>query len=223
MEKRPWALAGPPLTTLGLGTAIRLKILGDEVNHPTANVASYVLFAISGFWAVALIVNWLWSKPKPVETGQPADKQIISHALFWLSERSAWGRWFRMQSQAHNDQEVPEQSFMHIAVMVLQTAACEGRITLWGVPTGRAGFEDVSPDLLQTRAVLSVEPDDRQLWRVNLGPYTGATPDVVAVLPKFDWLAVDMNQVKQLWPDVDPGTDKKTAKLKKKFLKRVGR
>jgi hypothetical protein len=227
MEKRPWALAGPPFTLAGFGVAIELKLLDAVVSHQTASWIASALFAVSGVWLICLVVSWWRHRKAEVNAKAVAslktDNKILSTAIFWLHDRSAWGRWQRAFQQAKNDQELGERHWMWVATRVIEQRAKDGDLCLMGVPTGKSGYEPIAAELLQTRACLWLEPDDSQLWKVGLGPYSGTEDESIGILPAYDWLAVDMNRVKVLWPERDKKLDKKIAQLEREYRRKLGK
>jgi hypothetical protein len=142
-----------------------------------------------------------------------AGNRIVHDALFWLQDKSAWGRWYTAQALANNNEVLTEQRILHTAMSNIEEKARKGVITILGVAPGKLGYEPLSPELLQTRACLYLEEDPRTLWRVRLGPYSDAKAEIIAALPVYDWLAIDLEHVKRLWPETDQATDQATARL----------
>lgn len=61
MEKRPWALAGPPLTLAGIGIAIRFNL-----THP--HWSTNLILGVSAVWLTSLAVDWYRSRRASSQT-----------------------------------------------------------------------------------------------------------------------------------------------------------
>jgi hypothetical protein len=139
------------------------------------------------------------------------EKSPAVEALSWLKEGSAWGRWQRAVRRKLNDQVgnsagFSEENLLYVATSVIDDAARTDKIKLWGLSAGKAEFELIDSAIWQTRARLRLERDQQQRWQVRLGGYES--------------LAVDMAELKRLWPEYELLTDDLTRGLNQEWRRR---
>jgi hypothetical protein len=104
METRPWALAGPPLALVAIGTTLFVNALAREpiVTPTTERHVAYALWATALLWIVVISIAWaigkLREKTSPVVLPQslPVPPTPVVPVAECGVDGEIWPKWFTL-------------------------------------------------------------------------------------------------------------------------------
>jgi hypothetical protein len=138
----------------------------------------------------------------------------LQHAMYAMSLRSAWARWYMAQHLAAvGTSPLPEAMLLDIAAnsMVLD-ALVNGTLTAMGRLPGQ--IEAVSiPRHFWHYTCFEIKPDDRTIWRISLRDRNEVPEERKRYLPKYEDLLINTEEFERLFPRNDPLTDAARRKL----------
>jgi hypothetical protein len=132
----------------------------------------------------------------------------IMEAIWWVAERSAWGRWQTAQRLASGG-SLPEENKLHLAEHVVRDAAQNGDLQISGRVAGTTSYSPIDQHFWRL-VFFNLQRDDRTLWRAVLTPRAGVTTPI----PDYDSFIVGRSQLESLWSQRDLKVDWLTAKLR---------
>lgn len=163
---------------------------------------------------VVATVRWISqrnaSKVRPYLNGPIAE---LSHAVWMIGHRSAWGRWYSAQILAGTG-KINEIDLRHAVASVVSDEVMNGALTISGRPSGGLDYETIPRDHWRL-AHISIETDVATIWKAMAKPRHNVDPDRISRLLSYDSLTVDPIEVAKLWPKKDRLTDAEKKKLLK--------
>jgi hypothetical protein len=139
------------------------------------------------------------------------DTSLID-TVWWVAERSAWGRWQTAQRAKWADERLKllnAASFVHVA-------ARNGDLAVRGRPANSIEYSLIARDFWR-RVYIDLAEDPNTLWKVVLKPYKSEG----AAIPDYDHFLVELRAVESLWPRRNWRTDWQTFRLNFRAVRRM--
>jgi hypothetical protein len=130
------------------------------------------------------------------------DTSLID-TIWWVAERSAWGRWQTAQRGKWQN----EYSQLMSAASFVQVAARNGDLAIKGRLRDSIEYHPIGRDLWR-RVYIDLRPDSSSLWKAVLKPH-----DESIAIPEYDHWLVELRAVESLWPRRDWRCDWQTFRL----------
>lgn len=121
----------------------------------------------------------------------------IMEAIYWIAEKSAWGRWQDAKRRASGETS-SELSKFSAAEHVLRAAAENGEILLKGREKKSVEYRDFDQHFWRT-AHFEIQSNPAALWRARIRPLTGADVSI----SEYDDVLVERRRIEFLWPRRD--------------------
>jgi hypothetical protein len=152
------------------------------------------------------------SRYQLVASGGAIDEASLGMIIWWISTKSAWGRWQAAQ-RGLEETAVPDQSFLSLTASHLTTKLEEGTIAARAWRANDSSYKELSPDFWKWK-YLRVVPDNFSIWKalICLRGTTEAIEDTEYTSPVCDW-----NHIKMHFPETHEEIDAATTAM------RVGR
>jgi hypothetical protein len=141
--------------------------------------------------------------------GETFEEETLDHIVFWIANRSAFGRWQDAYSLRHDGHPRGEYTKIHSAVSSLQIAAETGELLICGRQSGQIKMEPISPDFWRNVAGLDVKNDIHTIWKVYVIHRSFRSGESIE-FPTYSLLQSDMKRVRELWPEQDTDLDAQT-------------
>ncbi|MFL6603050.1 MAG: hypothetical protein ACJ8R9_17220 [Steroidobacteraceae bacterium] len=151
------------------------------------------------------------SKYKDVLSGVAAEEHVLGFVVWWLANRTAWGRWYAAQTGT----DVGDKSVLRVAESVLLTDFEKGLIPTRGIRVDAPEeSEFIQPGFWQ-RVYFQVFPDTRSLLRARIfsRKVTSPTDTDDAVDRTYAVVFCDLLNIEKRYPQSDRMTDKETAQI----------
>ncbi len=151
------------------------------------------------------------SKYRNVLSGVAAEEHTLGFVVWWLANRTAWGRWYAAQTGV----ETGDKSVMHVAESILLTDLERGLIPARGIRADAPEkSEFVQPDYWQ-RMYFQVFPDTRTLFRARIFSRKVTSPADSDDVADATYMVVfcDLLKIEERYPQADRTTDKETARM----------
>ena len=151
------------------------------------------------------------SKYKDVLSGVAAEEHALGFVIWWIVNRSAWGRWYAAQINT----EVGHANVQRTAESVLLGHFEKGTIPARGIrPESPDRSEFIQPDYWQ-RVYFHVFPDMRTIYRARVFSRAVTSPaDSDEIADKaYRVVVCDLPRIAEHFPEVEERTDKQTAEL----------
>lgn len=157
-----------------------------------------------------------------VDSGEsylPTPDIDLSMAVWLMSQRSAWAKWYRAQHLSSAILPIDERSFMNIVAHVVCDEAVNGNLAIRGRSYDSKDWDVIKREDWHS-AYLDVQPNAGQLgapWQVTIRPRSGIDAQLISKLIDYDnRLMVDSAKFQEIWPRRNASFDAPRKKLLKK-------
>jgi hypothetical protein len=145
-----------------------------------------------------------------ISAGGETDETNLSMLIWWVTVRSAWGRW---QAAQHNFEEPtgePHPTILQLAEHYFLDLLVKGQIVARAQRQDDESWEDLRPDWWKSK-FFRVIRDPITLYKIAiLWRPTGTDPRPIG----YDYPRCHASQVKKIFPEFDEGTDAETKRLR---------
>ena len=158
------------------------------------------------------ILAFVEQRSRDVLDGEPIDEWGLAHINFWITQRSAWGRWQAAQHKAPTD----SATIRGIADSYLLSKMVEGVLQIRGIRSDTQQYEFISPDYWKTVYLHTFfDPSSGSLFRSRIYPrsITSPTDSDDSTDKTYTAICCDMKRVRAHFPATDSKTDRLTRKL----------
>ena len=156
-------------------------------------LTEWALPVVIGF--LAMIVWHRWASAglrKATKQFQDRTREIyLLDALLWVSEKSAWGRWYK--SHQSGVAWVIQNSRLRTAAGFVQKACLNGDLTVRGRLKNSIEFLAIERDTWRS-ATIDLRRDNASIWKPVIVPLAGVP------IPDYDDFLVERNSIEALWP-----------------------
>jgi hypothetical protein len=191
---RRWYIAVPDHCAPWIDTWVRFGIW--------LVIALCLGFLAWDFW------SFLRSRPPRPKSASHSQRFIgIMEAIYWIAEKSAWGRWQDAQRRGSGG-SLSEIFKFNVAEHVLRTAAENGELLIKGRQKKSVEYKDFDQHFWRT-AYFEIQPNPVSLWKATVRPRAGADVSI----SEYDDVLVEKRRVEILWPRRDWQCDWLTLRL----------
>ncbi len=136
----------------------------------------------------------------------------IMEAIYWIAEKSAWGRWQAVQRRASGG-TLSEIFKFNAAEQALRTAAENGQLLIQGREKKSVEYKDFDQHFWRT-AHFEIESDPVCLWKATIKPKAGADVSI----SEYDDVWTEKRKVETLWRQRDWRYDWPTYRLNLRLM-----